>query len=415
MLRSKYVKLITVLLLACLQLTAQQVLEQVSISKLNTTSYRVRYQLNSDESIHMDAVVLKIFRRREGIIDEIFSETITAVKDPLVKNGFVYDWKVDKDLIKAGDELQAKIILTYAPDLAQKKSNDLNQPPHADAGNFLELQLPLSKPLQLNGSKSYDADGAISKVEWKQIVGPTTLNIVHDDSLLTTATGALKEGTYAFELTVTDNNGSSNVSRMVVSVKPAPLVVMNSISKPSLPKEETKPKPTLITKSKTPLKGGPSNALVNLVVPGLGHYFVSGDYTGKNRKLSSFVVTALYGASIGGAFYFQSQSDAAYKNYTTLVNYKEYQTDPNGVITGVRGAKEGEADQYFNKAQSAHRNALICLGAGGTILIGDLIYTFIKGSKNKSEWKKQSTSFQPSLFFNSDGNTSTVGLKIMIK
>src|SRR5689334_18825895 len=94
MLRSRSAKLIIFLMLCCFQLKAQQVLEQVSISKQSATSYRVRYSLNSDEGIRMDGVELKIYRRRNGVIDVLFSQTIVPVKDPAVKNGFIYDWKV---------------------------------------------------------------------------------------------------------------------------------------------------------------------------------------------------------------------------------------------------------------------------------------------------------------------------------
>jgi hypothetical protein len=124
------------------------------------------------------------------------------------------------------------------------------------------------------------------------------------------------------------------------------------------------------------------------------------------------VLTGIYAASLGGAFYFNERSGTQSKKYNELAAFREYQKDANGNIIGVRGANEAEANQYYNSARAASRNSLICLGVGGGVLLGDLVYTFLKGSKNKKQWQAQNTSYKPDLFFSSDGYQTTAGLKI---
>jgi hypothetical protein len=325
-----------------------------------------------------------------------------------------YRWKPANGLIQTGDELQAKIILSYKPSVAKQKLKTPNKAPYADAGNSVEVELPVTKSILLNGGKSHDEDGKIVFVEWKQIAGPTNLGILKKDSLIAFVNGQFKEGTYAFELLIKDDQGASAISRTVLSVKSAPFVINTS----PVPKKDSAvvkvvplPEKTTSIKTVTKLKGGPSNAALNLLLPGVGHYFVSGDYNGENRKASAFILTALYAGSIGGTVYFNQKWNDQYKKYNELASYRDYQKDINGVIIGVRGGNEAEANRYFNSANSAHRNSLICLGVGGGILVGDLIYTFLKGSKNWREWKAANTSFKPNLYISSDGFVTTAGVQ----
>lgn len=397
--------LVLLFMMLCIHARSQQVIDNVSIQKAGDGLYRIQYSLNTTTDFDIEKIVLKIFRRRSGNIQEIFSLPLSIPKNPDQPNSF--DWKASNGLVQAGDDLQAKIILSLKASQARQR---LNRIPVADAGVFTQLELPVNKPIILNGTKSHDEDGKLVSVEWKQMSGPTTLNILHKDSLLTAAEGELQAGTYAFELTVKDNLGSVAVSRTIVTVKG------QSYWSTQPPKNNTPPKTNISpsaqpVKNQTRLKGGPSNAALNLLLPGVGHYFVSGDYTGANRKVSSFILTGVYLASIGGTFYFRQKSNSDYKKYEELASFREYQKDANGTIIGVRGANEAEADKYFNSAKSAHRNSLICLGVSGGILVGDLIYTFLKGSKNKKEWQAQNTSFKPDLIFSSNGTVTSAGIQ----
>ncbi len=92
--------------------------------------------------------------------------------------------------------------------------------PVAEAGPDQEISLPEDK-VQLNGSASTDPDGVIVKFIWIKLSGPGNPTIVTPDSAITNVKD-LAEGTYVFELSVTDNDG--NVARDTISVivGPAP-------------------------------------------------------------------------------------------------------------------------------------------------------------------------------------------------
>jgi hypothetical protein len=161
------------------------------------------------------------------------------------------------------------------------------------------------------------------------------------------------------------------------------------------------------------LKGGPSNALLNIVVPGLGHYFVSGDHYGNDRKPASLLITALYGGSLGGALYFKVKSDQLYDEYLKMSRYREYQRDSLGNITGVRGAIQGQAQGKLQSAQTAQQNSKILLGVGAGILVADLAYTLIKGLKNKAAWKSEFLS-RTDFIFSSNGTQMTAGIRVKL-
>ena len=73
-----------------------------------------------------------------------------------------------------------------------------------------------------NGSGS-DPDGTIASYLWTQISGP--LATLSDASLPDLMVSELAEGTYVFELTVTDNLGLSATDQVTVTVKPETEVV----------------------------------------------------------------------------------------------------------------------------------------------------------------------------------------------
>lgn len=389
------------------------------MKKINSELFKVQYKLNSTSDYEVKNIVLKIFRRREGRIEEIFSKEITPETSGLKEmQVYQYNWKPGKGLIKEGDELQAKIVLSYLPSIAKQNPKIPNKTPHADAGDFLDIQLPLTKPVVLDGSKSHDDDGKIVTSQWKQIAGPTNLTISERDSLIAYVNGQFLAGTYAFELSVKDDQGATAVSRTILNVKPEKIVINNPLPTHVQKKADSVvnkvvelPATTTSTKTATKLKGGPENAAINLVLPGVGHYFVSGNYKGENRKKSAFILTAVYAGSIGGAVYFNAKSNSDYKKYNDLANYREYQKDANGIIIGMRGAKEADANRYFTSAKTAHRNSLVCLGVGGGVLIGDLVYTFLKGRKNQRQWKTENTSLKPKLIFSSNGVVTTAGVQ----
>ena len=95
-----------------------------------------------------------------------------------------------------------------------------NLPPIANAGADISITLP-DNSTKIDGSGSYDPDGIITEYSWNKISGPGAITIVNSNTNNPTVIG-LAEGVYTFELTVTDNNGTSATDQVIITVKPAP-------------------------------------------------------------------------------------------------------------------------------------------------------------------------------------------------
>ncbi|MFL5774074.1 MAG: PKD domain-containing protein [Flavisolibacter sp.] len=328
---------------------AQDAIRQVQIEKVSSTQFRVKYQLNTSDDLDFNMVLLKIFRRRSGNVEEILSEEITPWSFNQPGGSYIYNWTTDPGTVITGDELQAKITLRFQG-IAKSKSSKNNKLPIAHAGNFMEIHLPVNAPLMLNGSSSADADGKIVSYNWKQIGGPEQVHILQQDSSVAFLNGITKEGSYAFELTVKDQNGAAASDRIVITVKPAavipvaaPVAAKNDEIKNEIKKDSGVVKIQPAYEAPMKLKGGPTSALINLAVPGLGHYYVSGDYQGNGRKPVWFAVTAVYAGAVGAGIYYVNKSNQQFDKYNTLAGFREYQHDANGNIIGVRGGNEQEA------------------------------------------------------------------------
>ncbi|HMO33806.1 MAG TPA: right-handed parallel beta-helix repeat-containing protein, partial [Lacibacter sp.] len=94
-----------------------------------------------------------------------------------------------------------------------------NQAPTANAGPDLSITLPTNS-VTLNGSGS-DVDGTIASFQWTRISGPNTPTIASPNAAQTAVSGMV-QGTYRFELRVTDNQGAIGRDTVQVTVNPAP-------------------------------------------------------------------------------------------------------------------------------------------------------------------------------------------------
>ncbi len=90
-------------------------------------------------------------------------------------------------------------------------------PPVASASSG-SITLPTNSTT-VDGSASSDPDGTITAYNWVQLSGPNSASLSGQNSAVLTASN-LVEGTYQFELTVTDNNGNSDSDIAVVTVNP---------------------------------------------------------------------------------------------------------------------------------------------------------------------------------------------------
>ncbi|MFT3746787.1 MAG: PKD domain-containing protein [Agriterribacter sp.] len=94
-------------------------------------------------------------------------------------------------------------------------------PPVADAGSAQTITLPVNS-VTLDGSKSTAPSGSIKSYAWTKLSGPASGTISTPSGISTKITN-LQEGTYEFQLQVTDSNGKTATAKVTVKVNPAPL------------------------------------------------------------------------------------------------------------------------------------------------------------------------------------------------
>ena len=236
------------------------------------------------------------------------------------------------------------------------------------------------------------------KFKWKQISGPKLYLESYTNETLRLSN--LQPGNYVLSVTITDNFGKSYDTTFNFDVLD-PIVI-------SPTKPETK---NIVSDYK--MKGGPGNALINLIIPGLGHYYNTGDYNGDNRKKSSYIITASYFSIVGVAAYCKIKSNSEYQKYLSLTNTIEYLTNQNGTIIGVRGIKESEANNSYETANNLNKQYKNLILAAGGILVSDFIYTLYKGFKNQSKFK-QDTKYSIGFDYNNETKNFTTSIKVKL-
>lgn len=88
--------------------------------------------------------------------------------------------------------------------------------PVANAGNDVTINLPVTV-VQLNGLGSTDGNGFIAQWNWSQVSGPTTAVISSPNYAVTQVSG-LSQGTYQFQLKITNNTGIVSTDVVVITV-----------------------------------------------------------------------------------------------------------------------------------------------------------------------------------------------------
>src|SRR5690242_6472206 len=126
-----------IFLVFCMQGQSQQVINDVTLQKKNGNHYRIQYSFNQTADFNIEQAILKIYRKRNDNIQEIFSLPIAIPNLSAPSQQSYLDWTAPTGIVQAGDDLQAKIVLTLKPSLARQRMNRL---PIADAGSFIQLE-----------------------------------------------------------------------------------------------------------------------------------------------------------------------------------------------------------------------------------------------------------------------------------
>ncbi len=135
-----------------------------------------------------------------------------------------------------------------------------------------------------------------------------------------------------------------------------------------------------------PVGGGPVNALLSVLLPGLGNIMVQPNHHIGWRPL----ITAAYGGLLVYGLVQKSQSS---KNFA-LYN------DPALLKLEV-------AEPYYEKANAERKRYVLAIRTAAVVLLADVVYTFIKGTKNA----RQIRTFQRRITLNYSNNVPTIGMQ----
>ena len=129
----------------------------------------------------------------------------------LVKGVFEFELKVtDAEGLFSKDTVQVTV----------NAATPTNHPPIACAGADQTITLPTDTVTLLDGSCSTDPDNNITSYLWTKVAGPASLTIANANAV-TTQVSELTEGTYQFELKVTDAGGLFSKDTVQVTVSAA--------------------------------------------------------------------------------------------------------------------------------------------------------------------------------------------------
>ena len=131
------------------------------------------------------------------------------------------------------------------------------------------------------------------------------------------------------------------------------------------------------------LKHGPGNAVLSLILPGLGDFYVN-----ETDKFTPVLVSALY---LGAGYLSYSSMN------TANASYDKY----------MAATTQSAMDEHYNAAVASAKQSQMYLGAAATILLVDFIHVIVKGSKNirNGGFGKNNIKFIPK-FSNEYGNTA---------
>ena len=137
------------------------------------------------------------------------ASTATPTISALIVGQYVFQLKVtDNNGASSTDQMS---VVVSSPSV-----ESTNQTPVANAGKDTTIPMPASSAI-LNGTASWDPDGNITGYSWRQISGPNNSVIVNSASS-STQVDNLTQGSYTFELDVTDNKGAISTATVRVDV-----------------------------------------------------------------------------------------------------------------------------------------------------------------------------------------------------
>ncbi|PSL20356.1 PKD domain-containing protein [Chitinophaga ginsengisoli] len=168
--------------------------------------------LNGSASTDADGSIVKYaWNKLSGPAGGTFTQSGVAVTSAtgLVEGTYLLTLTVtDNDNVTDVDTV--KVVVKSAP--------ITNKPPVANAGSDVTITLPVNSVI-LNGAASSDPDGVITNYQWLKMSGKD-VRFSNSQGIINVVS-ALTEGTYVFELVVTDNKNATTRDNITVTVLPA--------------------------------------------------------------------------------------------------------------------------------------------------------------------------------------------------
>lgn len=141
----------------------------------------------------------------------------------------------------------------------------------------------------------------------------------------------------------------------------------------------------------TKIIGGPSNALLSVIMPGTGDVFTN--VYKKDERIKPIYVTAFFIGTAFLAYYYKLNSDIYYKEYHLATT-------------------QSVMDEKYKLANDNYQSFLLWGGIATTIWLSDIIYVTSKGIANRRE-QKRFYSFNPQdtkLYFAGNSKSFQFGL-----
>ena len=166
-------------------------------------------QFSSSASDPDGTIVTRVWTQVSGpSAATLFNATTTLLTvDNLVEGVYRFRFTATDDQSSTGSD-EAQVTVNAAT---------VNQAPFANAGADRTIKLPINS-ITLSGVGN-DADGTIAGYNWAKISGPT-LTLANENTSSLSITNMV-EGTYTFQLTVTDNDGAIGTDLVQVFLLPA--------------------------------------------------------------------------------------------------------------------------------------------------------------------------------------------------
>ena len=162
------------------------------------------------------------------------TSAVTAVNN-LAEGEYIFKLEVkdDKGAVATDD-----VKITVKPAAEAE-----NKGPVANAGSDKTIQLP-NNSVSLDGSTSSDSDGKLVSYKWSKVSGPSQFTISNATAATTTINN-LAEGTYVFQLIVTDDKNATATDTVTITVNAAtvnkpPVAIAGDKIEISLPTNTTK-------------------------------------------------------------------------------------------------------------------------------------------------------------------------------